>query len=216
MSIAGRATPEATFAFIHRNTLSMHHRLEKSGLFINPVIHGPPRPHAGHDNAYVEALMKKAVVKNASNCITVYHQNVADDKVWHATGLAQLLSVNNGPHRAEIVTIANIGRAKNRMDILKHLSDACKLTELEYIDLAIFEVTHHGSICYHKLQELSLVNEIFSTVCQINEDVMNNHGHLVAESIETLELLCAEGKLQSFGTRISVAPYLYHAPAPSK
>ena len=47
-------------------------------------------------------------------------------------------------------------------------------------------------------------------LCQIDESVP---AELVNETAETLNKLCREGQLQTFGFHVAVAPYVYHTPA---
>lgn len=43
--LAGKATRDGTFDFINSSSLPLYHSFDsnKSGLVINPIIHGPPK-----------------------------------------------------------------------------------------------------------------------------------------------------------------------------
>jgi hypothetical protein len=65
-TLQGRATIEGTKAFIAESALPLYHVLESSKLTINPIIHGAPRAYsyAESGSTYIEALTRRAVVKN--------------------------------------------------------------------------------------------------------------------------------------------------------
>lgn len=88
----------------------------------------------------MEALTRRAIVKNRSNCVVVYqyHEN---DNSWYSTNLDKLfLDPLNDVKRENIVAVAHLGYATTREDILNRLYNACKFTRLEYIDMVLFEV----------------------------------------------------------------------------
>ena len=42
--ISGKATAAGTLAFVKDANIPLYHKFDKSGLFINPIIHGSPLP----------------------------------------------------------------------------------------------------------------------------------------------------------------------------
>lgn len=136
----GRATTVGTRKFVERANLSLFHCFDKTGLYISPVMHGPPRNYQVEDKEYFEALMHKSIVDNKSNCVVVYNESTGGSKTWHATGMNRLLSEENSLNRSEVVTVANLGVAATDKLMRQRLATARELTGLEHIDMAIFEV----------------------------------------------------------------------------
>ncbi len=81
--------------------------------------------------------------------------------------------------------MANIGKASDQLEVFRRLQEACQLAQLEYIDFAYFEVD--------------------------DEDI-NKRSKEINQTITTLQQLVAQEKLQSYGIKVSVAPYKYHNP----
>lgn len=149
----GRATITGTYEFIRKSQLPLHHEFAVSKLTINPIIHGAPKNYsgAGQNTEYLEALTRRAVVKNRSNCIVVYQYHEHDEP-WYATNLHKLfLDQVNDVKRENVVVVAHLGYATTREDILKRLSDACRVTRLEVIDMVLFEVILHIQYMYSLL-----------------------------------------------------------------
>ena len=74
---SGFATPEGTQAFFMREgaDLPLHHQFEVSGLFVNPIIHGPPlRPLSKKKE---EVYMLQALSKHKSNAFFVYDHHLS-------------------------------------------------------------------------------------------------------------------------------------------
>jgi hypothetical protein len=69
---SGFATPEGTRSFFLKEgvDLSLHHRFEVSGLFVNPIIHGPPLRRLSKRKE--EIYMLQALSKHKSNAFFVY------------------------------------------------------------------------------------------------------------------------------------------------
>lgn len=141
--VKGRATQAGTAQFLRNSDLPFFHKLAKSELFINPIIHGPPRElysKSDQKRTLIEALTRRAVVKNRSNCLVVYQHN-PDGEAWYSTNLhALFLDSENQISREQIVIVANLGKATTREEVFRRLSDACQVTGLETIDIAMFEV----------------------------------------------------------------------------
>lgn len=138
--LKGRATEEGTRLFVAKSSLPMFHKFHLTDLYINPIIHGPPKYCSDANKSYVEALTARAVLKNRSNCIIVYQHNEIE-KSWHSTNLASLFRKSTEVTRDQIVTIANLGLAANREQILERLYEAGSRTGLETIDMAVFNVS---------------------------------------------------------------------------
>lgn len=194
--IPGRADRHATERFIARSGLPMYHQFDHSGLFINPIIHGPPSRYHKSDKevdekteTLIHAMSMRAVHLNRSNCLVVYqhNHNIYTGKPWSLPSFSSIL--NGGPEpilREELVVIADLGVCHSKEDVLERLHEACRLNGLGQIDCAYIEVTDH----YMKATGTS-----FPLV------------------IDTLQELCNDGKLSFFGIQISCAPYIYHNPA---
>ncbi len=141
-SFKGRATVNGTFDFVRKSALPLYHQFATSKLTISPIIHGPPSLHttAERNKPYIEALTRRAVVVNRSNCIVVY-QHYPEDEPYYATNLATLFTdPANDVRRDQVVIVANIGLATTRSDVYKRLSNACQKTGMEMIDMVMFEV----------------------------------------------------------------------------
>ena len=138
----GRATVKGTSEFVMKSELSMHHIFKGTALVINPIIHGPPKRNTYNveNQTYMEALTRRAVVVNRSNCMFAY-QHYDDGSSWHATNLRALFSnPANDISREQIVVIAHIGLATTRDEVFKRLFNACQNTGLQMIDMVVFEV----------------------------------------------------------------------------
>mgnify|MGYP003385813206 CR=1 FL=1 len=94
-TISGHATPEGTLSFVKDANLPLYHKFDKTGLYINPVIHA--QPHAQYmlkihaeasaslatpdacDNymrsSETDDLAGLALRRNRSNCLYVYSYN---------------------------------------------------------------------------------------------------------------------------------------------
>jgi hypothetical protein len=133
--IAGRATPAGTKAFIASSNLSLYHKFEKSGLFINPIIHGPPRAKTtGPSTIAEDHLLLHAYTQNKSNCMFVYNCSLDDDKTtgeryWSSSRLDKVLR-----KREEVVAVAGLGRCASAEVIVNRLEHAHNVCRLESID----------------------------------------------------------------------------------
>ena len=143
-AMRGRATTAGTMQFLRNSNMDMHHRLEKSRLFITPIVHGPPgylRSKMEKTSAYIEAITRRAVVINRSNCIVVY-QHLQDNEPWYSTNLRTLFEDSrNKISRDQIVIMANLGYATTQEEICKRLAQACEVTGLECIDGVMIDVS---------------------------------------------------------------------------
>lgn len=149
----------ATKDFVTRSNLALHHQFEKSKLFINPVIHGPPLAFDEQLQDMEVMLAKQAVVRNCSNAIVVYDntlKSMATGKPWYSPAMRELLSPDHGLRRQELVTIAHLGVVVKPEIMVKRLDAACELAGLENIDIAIIEVScfsvHITVICCSQTQ----------------------------------------------------------------
>jgi len=150
--ISGRATLTATKAFVQKSGLKLFHKFDSSGLYVTPIIHGSPSEFESiNDRKYADILLKRAIINNKSNCVVTYHchdnpptaTNTTNSsaKIWSTTGLSELLSDSKyGLKREEVVVGANLGHACSALEIYNRLSEASRLTNLEYFDFAFIEV----------------------------------------------------------------------------
>lgn len=137
--IAGRATPEETKKFITKSSLPLYHQLDKSKLYLSPIIHSYPFTYNHKtDNEYILALGRQAIVANRSNCVVVYHQ-YPNDRIYFYEGLPGIIE-SDKIAREQLVTIAHIGKATTKKEVLSILEEAKKLTHLEHLDIVMFEV----------------------------------------------------------------------------
>lgn len=199
--VTGRADSAMTQRFIAMSNLPLFHKFERSNLYINPIIHGPPAfPYlSDEDHEYMDLLTKRAVLKNRSNCLVVYqHQPVSNLSLqvqknttkptgsYYFRGIRSLLQTEPTLTRQQLVTMAHLGLpTADPTEIYRRLHEACQLTQLEYIDFVYFEV---------------------------NDDILDNHQKAVTETIATLYKLVQEEKIQSYGIQAVIAPYCFHNP----
>ncbi len=160
--VTGRATTEGTQKFILSAALPLHHRFEQSNLYISPIIHGAPSFYDDDNQGYVEALTMRAVIKNKSNCLVVYenqlHKSLGPSSVnaktpqlvpsqqqlqpYYFNGLGTVLREGNLT-RDQIVTMANLGTpGESKEGMIERFDEAIKLSRLEHIDFAYFEVSN--------------------------------------------------------------------------
>lgn len=140
-SIPGFASTDGTMAFVHQAELPMYHVFEKHKLYVNPIIHGPPKKVSGKNIRSDEAL-EEAVLKNRSNAVYVYRYSPKTDKgpsTWHSPMLNKLIT-GNGLPRECIVTIADLGIVDSLSEISRRLKEALSLTNLEHIDCVVVQV----------------------------------------------------------------------------
>jgi hypothetical protein len=97
--IMGKATIEGTENFIVASKIELHHRFSKTGLCINPVIHGPPRLEPislikNIDKKKADEYLFKAVIQNNSNMIYVYNHYSSSHEIghWHSSNLASIMN----------------------------------------------------------------------------------------------------------------------------
>lgn len=214
-----------TYEFVKKSALPLHHKFAVSQLTISPIIHGPPSQQTlqeHSDKTYIEALTRRAVVKNRSNCIVVYQHN-AEGEPFFSTNLHTLFTdPENNVSRDQVVIVANIGLATSRSEVLKRLSEACQHTGMEMVDIVMFEVSLSRRATPQPLTKSHIISpntapiELapfladLSTFVQITEAVNEAY---IEETIASLQDLCLQGAIQSFGIQVAVAPYTYHKPA---
>lgn len=156
-SIPGRATTEGTEQFILNSGLHLFHKFNISQLYINPVIHGPPRlPPIRFRKPINKNLADKqlltAVCRNCSNMVYVYnhYSNTHVAGYWNSTVMHHMFLKDTikgipNPHyrpREGIVTVAGLGLAAGYDETLRRLREACETTGLENIDFAVIEVSN--------------------------------------------------------------------------
>lgn len=157
-SIPGKATIAGTEQFILNSGLQLFHKFNISQLYINPVIHGPPRlPPIRFRKPINRNLADKqlltAVCRNCSNMVYVYnhYSNTHVAGYWNSTVLHHMFMKNTikgtpNPHyrpREGIVTVAGLGLASGYDETLRRLRQACETTGLESIDFAVIEVSEY-------------------------------------------------------------------------
>jgi len=176
--------------------LPLHHTFHQSQLRINPVIHGPPRPkmmraanHTFAPQPHGDQWLQRAVAVNRSNCFYAYQHYVGTDH-WHAspTALVATMAAVAGHGREAFVAVAGLGFAAPRKELVRRLEEALATTSLEQFDVAVVDC-----------------DEATFGPGTGDFDVLN-------DVLETLEALCDEGVLQSYGLSMNLPPYCYHTP----
>ncbi len=142
--IMGHATAEGTTTFMNTFTLPFCHHFRRSNLYVNPIIHGPPKEFDDLTDDDINAMFAKAVLENHSNCVYIYDHNKL--KPWHTTELYEMLSSEMGLPRESMVTIAGLGKNASADSINTRLEEASRLTKMEKLDIAIVEVNYIVSI----------------------------------------------------------------------
>ncbi len=137
--VTGRASTAMTQAFVSSSKLHFYHKFERSQLYINPIIHGAPAFNNIEDHDYIELLTKRAVLKNRSNCLVVYQH--LPQKSYYFKGMRSLFNIDPQLSRQHLVAMANIGKPTITAEVFRRLTEACELSQLEYIDFAYFEVS---------------------------------------------------------------------------
>lgn len=206
---SGFATPEGTQAFFMREgaDLPLHHQFEVSGLFVNPIIHGPPlRPLSKKKE---EVYMLQALSKHKSNAFFVYDHHTGSygsclqeergnkKESWAAESFGKILQVA-GAEREEVVTIAGLGRMS---------------ADDEDFDALLKERLAEA-------RDRSGVGNIDYAVIELDAESFSRGGEVLDNAVIALESLCSaqgEGKeLQGYGIHLAVEPYVYHSPAQAK
>ena len=137
--IEGRATTEDTKKFVldnfNKHKIQLYHQLNKSKLYLNPVIHGPPLKFqlTGKNNSHFDQLLLRAVTENRCNavCIYDYHSN------WHCSNLAEVVSK---VPRESLILFANIGPPAIEDEIQYRLANVRKVCKVSDIDFAVVTV----------------------------------------------------------------------------
>ena len=121
--IEGAATSSATRAFMLREDvdLPLHHIFNITGLYINPIIHGPPLDPLPKRKE--ELYMLQALSKHKSNALFVYDHYtgtygsaLSSDKSWVAPSLVKIFELAK-VDRGEVVTFAGLGKIHAEMEI---------------------------------------------------------------------------------------------------
>lgn len=78
---------------------------------------------------------------NRSNCVVVYKHHEGAEP-WYSTNLHTLFNdPANQVSREQVVAVASLGYASEKEEVFRRLADACEVTGLQMIDLAIVEVS---------------------------------------------------------------------------
>ena len=158
LTIPGQATKQGTEKFIMDSGIQLFHKFNLSNLYINPIIHGPPRLNPIRDKRQIDLIngrladnqLLTAVHRNWSNMIYVYNHYSDSHGIgyWNATVLPHIMlkkTIKDAPNphyrpRESLVTVAGLGLVTDYKQILKRLEQARETTGLEKIDFAIVEV----------------------------------------------------------------------------
>lgn len=192
--LPGQADHVATKQFISESGLPLSHTFSKSGLVINPIIHGPPRL------IYDDELKKKrllhtdmaddqlayAIIEHLCNCVYVYNYYSDIDTVWSSKMVSKLVKEYDMLPRESIVTVAGLGRVASRDIMVGRLEEAYQATGLQNIDMVMIEC---------------------------DSDTFNKHNDSLNHIVELLDAMVTAGNLKTYGIYVNVEPYCYHNPA---
>jgi hypothetical protein len=137
-SIPGFATTAGTIQFLKQSKWTLHHHLQRSDLYMYPIIHGPPKRMEDVSSDEINHMFAKALLQNHANCLYVYDHD--EQKTWHTTILHDLLLDDYGISRENVVTVAGLGLVTEPHEAEQRLIEAQNLTKLQNIDIAIVEV----------------------------------------------------------------------------
>jgi hypothetical protein len=202
--LSGFASVDGTKSYLASKQLNLYHKFERTNLFIGPIVYGPPGRQLPAQQEM--ECFAYAIGRNGSNCCYVYDHNSGTYGVrqghvtWHQRGISEVLNAVQAT-REEIVTIAGLGKVPSTSssltsssslspsDILtSRLEEACQLTGLEKIDIALVEV---------------------------NEKILTTNIDSIDIALKTLEKLVVNGKIKAYGILCDVGPYNRHTPTPS-
>jgi hypothetical protein len=156
VTIPGRATKEGTEKFIVDSGIQLFHKFNVSNLYVNPIVHGPPRLHPIKLRQKINQRLSDnqlltAVHRNWSNMIYVYnhYSDSLNPAYWNTMVLPHIMlrkTIKGAPNphyrpRESLVTVAGLGLVTGYANILDRLKQACETTGLETIDFAIIEVS---------------------------------------------------------------------------
>lgn len=156
VTIPGRATTEGTEKFIIDSGIQLFHKFNVSNLYVNPIVHGPPRLQPIKFRQKINQRLSDnqlltAIHRNWSNMVYVYnhYSDGLTPSYWNTKVLPHIMlrkTIKGAPNphyrpRESIVTVAGLGLVSGYADIVKRLEQACDTTGLEVIDFAIIEVS---------------------------------------------------------------------------
>lgn len=147
--ILGHATTEGTARFIQSSQLTLHHHMRRTNLYINPIIHGPPKYASEVSKEDLDRYLAKALLGNRSNCLFIYNHNASSS--WHTEVLHHILSRYDDfqVKRDQVVTVAGLGFINDRKEIEPRLDAAIAKTLIGNIDMAIVMVNQLSTTLFH-------------------------------------------------------------------
>lgn len=155
VTIPGQATKEGTEKFIIDSGIQLFHKFHVSNLYVNPIVHGPPRLQPIKLRQKINQRLSDnqlltAVHRNWSNMIYVYnhYSDTLNPSYWNTKVLPHIMlrkTIKGAPNphfrpRESLVTVAGLGLVAGHADLLERLAQARETTGLEKIDFAIIEV----------------------------------------------------------------------------
>jgi len=84
-----RASVQDTKDFIDASGIPLYHQFQKSKLFINPIIHGPPKGLVENDSAGSRLLWRAIHEENKLNSFYVYDQS--NFGRWYIDGVGAVI-----------------------------------------------------------------------------------------------------------------------------
>ena len=207
-----RASVEGTRRFLDRSGLGLFHQFWLSGLYVNPLIHGPPMSSSHVTNKELifqeRSGLVNALTVNKSNCMYIadagsgfygrYRGGLQDGKSvdWHLSeNVFKEALAEASVLREEVVTMAGLG--------MLHAYPTGKSHELE------------GAIM-EKLAEFAYntnIEMIDYAFVEVNEKTMSSNTSAIEASLSLLQQLVDNGLLHGYGLHVDVRPYNYHTPS---
>lgn len=135
--VLGRATSLSTKYYLEQSKIPFIHTLKISNLNIHPFIINTPL-HQQTNKENINQLYIGTILKYSFNCFYVYSRN--NNNKWYTTCVTNL--IEQGIDREGLVTIANLGKIKNKDELMEVLDDAWTVTDQEFIDIVTLEVSY--------------------------------------------------------------------------
>ena len=138
--VKGRASAVGTKQFLTDRKVPLSHAFNRSAVFVNPIIHGPPKATA-MSKEEADRNIVKAIMHNHSNAVFVYdHRDQEEGGPWYSNVLVPLINEHRAVSRDQLVVMAALGDVENADDVDQRLQEARQLSEVGHIDIAVMKV----------------------------------------------------------------------------
>ena len=139
-SSVDRASVRGTKKFVESVGLPLFHKFSVTGLYANPIFHGPPRNTRQVSPKKTADNMEKAMLRNNSNCVCIYNHIEKQQQPWAASMIGDIIEKSSFD-RDSFICFAEIGSPSSANEILSRLEEALFLTSLTTIDFAVVKVS---------------------------------------------------------------------------